>query len=160
MRKPRPLVVIESPFRGRFPEENVEFARRAMEDAYRRGERPFASHLLYTQILDDGDPEQRVEGIELGWDFFHTADLVAVYVNNTAEHEGGISDGMRRGIQRADEIGVPVEYRTVPGWEKDRARFRGDLEFIDQLMREIRPALRSGVKRVLRATGIGQAGDC
>lgn len=47
-------VVVESPFAGDI-QKNIEYARKCMADCLKRGEAPFASHLLYTQdgILDD-----------------------------------------------------------------------------------------------------------
>ena len=61
------IVIIESPFKGRTPEEeaeNIEYARKAMRDSLYRGEPPFASHLLYPQMLDDADEDERRMGIE------------------------------------------------------------------------------------------------
>lgn len=60
----RPIVTIESPYRGDTPEQiaaNIEFARACVADSLRRGESPFASHLLYTQpgILRDDDYAER-----------------------------------------------------------------------------------------------------
>ena len=42
---------------------SVGDARRAMLDCLKRGEAPFASHLLYTQALDDSDAAHRKLGI-------------------------------------------------------------------------------------------------
>lgn len=106
----RPLVIIESPYAGEV-ERNVRYARLAMRDSILRGERPFASHLLYTQpgILDDSKPTERALGIGLGFDFWEQATLIAFYVDL------GWSRGMlvakeRRGVFRFDE-------RRLPGWE-------------------------------------------
>ena len=44
------FVIVESPYAGDVA-ANVEYARAAVADCLRRGEAPFASHLLYT--LDD-----------------------------------------------------------------------------------------------------------
>lgn len=101
----RPLVIIESPYKG--DPENIAYAKRAMRDSIARGERPFASHLLYTQVLDDSDHDDRELGMELGWDFLHHADLVAVYTDR------GISEGMYRGMERAKLVGVPIAQRWV-----------------------------------------------
>ena len=73
----------------------------------RRAERPFASHALYTQFLDDTDKEERERGMRLGWDFLHSADLVAIYMDR------GLTDGMRRGVGRAESVGVPTEVRYL-----------------------------------------------
>lgn len=86
-----------------------------MRDSLMRGESPFASHLLYTQlgVLDDGDPDERTLGIDAGFAFRYIARVTAVYTDR------GISRGMRLGIAHADEIGHHVEYRQI---ESPRAR--------------------------------------
>jgi hypothetical protein len=62
-------VAIESPFAGKDAAElayNREYALAAMRDCLARGESPYASHLLLTQLLDDEIPEQRELGISAG----------------------------------------------------------------------------------------------
>ena len=58
-------VVIESPYAGDV-KANVAFAQRLCRFACERGYAPIASHLLYTQFLDDNIPEERSMGIEAG----------------------------------------------------------------------------------------------
>lgn len=108
------LVIIESPFAGRGTtatdrERNVEYGRRAMADCLRRGEAPFASHLLYTLpgVLDDDVPDERRLGIEAGLAWGERADATVVY------EDLGVSDGMALGIERARRAGRPVEYRSL-----------------------------------------------
>ena len=63
------IVIIESPFKGNTPAEeaeNIAYAKEAMRDSLYRGEAPFASHLLYPQMLDDADEDERRMGIEAG----------------------------------------------------------------------------------------------
>ena len=102
-------VVIESPLAGAV-ERNVAYARAAMLDSLRRNEAPFASHLFYTQVLDDLAPDERKLGIEAGLSWGVVAELVAVYENL------GISAGMAAGIETARARGLPVEFRRLPGW--------------------------------------------
>jgi len=106
------LVVIESPLSGD-RERNKRYARAAMLDCLRRGEAPYASHLLFDQpgLLDDDVPEQRVAGMLAGFAWGACADLVAVYTDL------GISPGMWAGVERAVGAGQSVETRTLPGWE-------------------------------------------
>lgn len=101
-------VIIESPYAGDI-HTNTEYARCCMSDSFRRQEAPFASHLLYTQhgILDDSNAHDRRLGTEAGFMWVHSADLVAVYVDR------GISDGMRQGIERARDRGIPIEVRAL-----------------------------------------------
>ena len=102
------LVVIESPYAGNV-EDNERYARACMADSLARGEAPFASHLLYTQqgVLDDTSPAERDLGMRAGFAWGVGADAVAVYTDR------GISAGMRAGIERAEAIGLPIEYRRL-----------------------------------------------
>ena len=80
-----------------------------------RGEAPIASHLLFTQpgILNDNDPEERKLGIGAGHAWTGVADLVVVYTDR------GMSSGMKRGIEAALEVGTPIEYRTLSGYQSE-----------------------------------------
>ncbi|MDD5749435.1 MAG: hypothetical protein PHO91_01450 [Patescibacteria group bacterium] len=105
------LVIIESPFAGT-PEEvatNIQYARACLLDCLKRGEAPFASHLLYTQegVLDDTVPEQRRLGIEAGLAWGQKATATVVYLDR------GISQGMVQGIIRALNEGRAVEPRSL-----------------------------------------------
>lgn len=101
-------VVVESPFAGDV-QKNIDYARKCMADCLKRGEAPFASHLLYTQdgILDDDIPHERELGIEAGFVWGELAEKVVVY------QDLGISSGMQLGIDKASARGVPVEYRRI-----------------------------------------------
>ena len=107
----RPLVLVESPFAGN-RETNAQYLRKAMRDCVLRGEAPFASHMLYTQFLDDDVPEERAAGIESGLAWGSHAEKTVVY------RDLGISGGMQLGIDRALEEERPVEYRTLAGWQE------------------------------------------
>ena len=100
------LVAIESPYSGDV-EGNAKFARACMLDSLRRGEAPLASHLLYTQVLDDLQPVEREMGMRAGWAWNAHAEKVVVYVDR------GVSLGMRRGIDSAVKRGIKIEYRTL-----------------------------------------------
>ncbi len=103
-------VIIESPFAGKSKktlERNIEYARRAMNDSLKRGEAPFLSHLLYTQVLDDTDPVQRFIGIEAGLSWGEAAEATIVY------EDYGITDGMYQGIHRARCDERPIVYRRI-----------------------------------------------
>lgn len=103
-------VVIESPLspsNGHSFESNQEYARRCMSDSLKRGEAPYASHLLYTQMLDDFDPEERKLGMEAGFLWGEAANTVAVYTDR------GMSSGMIEGIKRAQARGANIEFRSL-----------------------------------------------
>lgn len=111
----RRRVYLESPFSapdaaGRA--RNRSFLLAAMRDSVFRMESPFASHLLFTQFLDDDVPHERAAGLECGFAWALVgAEATVVYVNL------GISPGMRLGIEAAEKVGRPVEYRELDGWK-------------------------------------------
>lgn len=102
------LVILESPFMGD-EERNRKYAIECMKDCFKRGEYPFASHLLYTLggITDETIPEERELGIEAGLAWGRFAEATIVYTDL------GITEGMRQGIERAKKEGRPVEYRKL-----------------------------------------------
>lgn len=106
------LVVVESPLSAptrQGIEENKKYARECVLDCLRRGEAPYASHLLFDQpgLLDDTDADQRKLGMEAGFMWGRLAHLIAVYVDR------GISTGMQRGIDFYRGEGIEVEYRKL-----------------------------------------------
>jgi len=100
------LVILESPWAGDI-ERNEWYAHACMLDCIKRGEAPFASHLLYTLVLDEDNPDERKQGIELGHEWMKAADKVVVYTDL------GISEGMKKGIDRAITLGIPFEFRKI-----------------------------------------------
>lgn len=104
------LVILESPLRPKTSRKNRAYALACLRDSLTRGEAPFASHLLYTLVLDDDVEAEREEGIEAGLAWGVVADLTAVYCDL------GISDGMRQGIERAKLEERTVVMRTIEGW--------------------------------------------
>lgn len=104
-------VIVESPFAGDI-ERNLAYVRAAMRDCILRGEAPMASHALYTQpgVLDDNDAEERMMGIHAGFAWRKFASKTVVYTDL------GTSKGMQYGIAHANEIGQPVEFRSLEGW--------------------------------------------
>ena len=105
------LVVIESPYKGENPSErerNIRYLYACMKDSINRGEAPYASHALYTQILNEEDDVERTLGIEMGLLWGANANLVAVYADL------GLTDGMKLGIQRAEQDGRRVVFRFLP----------------------------------------------
>ena len=91
-------VIIEIPFAGD-EKRNKVYARACIKDCFRRGEAPFASHLLYTQdgILDDNIPEERELGIKSGFAWGIMAEATVVYIDY------GITPGMQKGIEQAEK---------------------------------------------------------
>lgn len=107
-------VIIESPYAGATPElldRNIRYLRACLRDSLLRGEAPFASHALYTLpgVLADSLPEERERGILAGFQWREVAALTAVY------EDYGITEGMRRGILHARELGHVIEIRRIGG---------------------------------------------
>ena len=91
-------VILESPYGSDsvvVVDRNTRYARAAMLDSLKRGEAPMVSHLLYTQVLDDRDRDDRHMGIEAGLAWGSVVDATVVYVDL------GITSGMEKGIGRA-----------------------------------------------------------
>jgi hypothetical protein len=108
-------VIVESPYAGDV-ERNVRYARAAMFDCLQRGEAPYASHLLYTQVgvLNDADPVERERGIRAGFAWRSVAEATVVYTDL------GTSRGMEYGIAHARAAAQPIEYRALGGeWASD-----------------------------------------
>lgn len=99
-------VVIESPYKGDV-ERNEAYGRKCLFDSLSRGEAPFMGHLLYTQVWDDTDPEQRRKGINAHCAWIDKCDAVIIY------NDLGISDGMIKAIDYARHQGKPIEHRSV-----------------------------------------------
>ncbi len=102
----RPAVALESPFAGDV-EANIQYARLAMADSITRGEAPFAGHLLYTQVLADASPTERELGIRSHLAYVQRSARVAVY------EDLGVSSGMQRAVDLAENLGIPVETRRI-----------------------------------------------
>jgi hypothetical protein len=101
-------VILESPYAGDV-EANIEYARACLKDCLARSEAPIASHLIYTQVLDDTVPEERKLGISAGLAWCEVADAMVVYTDRE------ISRGMANGIMAAKDAGLPIEYRKLYG---------------------------------------------
>ncbi len=94
------LVYIASPLSGDV-EQNLDFARKACRYAIFQGEIPFAPHLLYTQMLDDGSAEERQRGIDMGNRVLERCDELWLCGDR-------ISSGMAGERDLAEQLGLPV----------------------------------------------------
>lgn len=99
---------------------NTYYARAAMLDCLLRGEAPYASHLLYTQVLDDDEEEERRRGMEAGIELSHR-----LLLDEDAQHvfydELGISGGMRAATAKLYPSDAPPRYDLRQLGEKARA---------------------------------------
>lgn len=113
-------VILESPYAGDV-KRNVDYAWRCVIDSCRRGEAPFASHLLYTFAVDTSryareghgggdDPEHwltREAGLQRCEAWRRVAAKTVFYVDL------GWSSGMLRAMAHAEQLGQTVEIRTL-----------------------------------------------
>lgn len=106
-------VILESPYQGDLM-LNEFYATLAARDCLFHGEAPFLSHVLYAAsgILDDDDALERDMGIAAGLAWGAQAEASVVYTDL------GISPGMQRGIDTANALKRPVEFRTLQGWSE------------------------------------------
>lgn len=101
------LIYIASPYAGDV-EANVAFAKLACRYAIGQGHTPIAVHLLYPQMLDDGDPAERELGLRLGHRVLRSCDELWAFGDR-------ISAGMRREMEEAGTLGLPI--RRIPDQE-------------------------------------------
>ena len=102
-------VILESPHKGNLIQRflNRRYARACLKDSLRRGEAPLASHLLYTQVLDDGSSFDRSLGINAGLIWGDLAEYAVIYIDR------GVTPGMGMGINRHLQNGLAIEYRSL-----------------------------------------------
>jgi len=96
----KPLIYIASPLSGDMA-RNLEFARQACRYAIAQNAVPFAPHLLYTQILDDGSPAERQLGIDMGSQILRLCDELWLC-------GARISPGMAEEKELAESLDIPV----------------------------------------------------
>ena len=94
------LIYMASPYAGDI-EKNTEFAKRACRHVMNEGHAFFAPHLLYPQLLNDANPQERQTGLAMGLAVLPRCDELWCY----GEH---ISHGMLLEIQEADRLGISV----------------------------------------------------
>ncbi len=105
-----PLVCVESPYAANEEytvKQNIEYAKRCVLDCIALREIPFASHLLYSQMLDDTKRIERALGIHMGYQWMLCCDKVVVYIDH------GISEGMQAAITFAYSNSMFVERRKL-----------------------------------------------
>ena len=94
------LIYAASPYAGDV-EKNIAFAKKACRHVMDQGHAFFAPHLLYPQLLDDTDPQERKAGLSMGLAMLSQCDELWCYGDY-------ISSGMRFEIEEADRLGIPV----------------------------------------------------
>lgn len=108
---PPKLVIVESPYRATpyySQEQHRLYLHHCIADCIRRGEAPFASHLLLPEVLNDDDEYERQLGIRVGLCWGKYADCVVVY------SDLGVSQGMKNAIEKYKQMNKPIEWRHLP----------------------------------------------
>lgn len=100
------LVVIESPYAGDV-ERNRKYLQRCIKDSLDRGEFPFASHQMYTDALDDTNPEDREKGIRGGFEWGSCANEVIFFVDY------GMSPGMHKALDHWLSQGKKITFLKI-----------------------------------------------
>lgn len=113
-RKHKKLVFICSPFAGDI-ETNTGRARRYGRYAVAEKVVPIIPHLMYPQFLEEGDPEERQLGIDMGLVLLSRCHELWVFGDR-------ISTGMSIEIARAKRWNIPIRYFTTQCKESGGAR--------------------------------------
>ena len=113
-RKRKKLVFICSPFAGDI-ETNTRRARRYGRFAVVEKVVPIIPHLMYPQFLEEGDPEERQLGIDMGLILLSRCHELWVFGDR-------ISTGMSIEIKRAKRWNIPIRYFTTQCEETGGAR--------------------------------------
>lgn len=105
------FVVVESPYQHytfAHPDPRyIEYAKAAMAHSLSKGEAPFLSHLLYTQVMSEYMGMDREWGITANLTVIKKADIVAFYVDY------GMSPGMKSALTVVKELDIPFERRSL-----------------------------------------------
>lgn len=96
------LVYISSPLRGDI-ERNIQRARDYCAYAASCGVIPLAPHTIFTQYLNDEQPEQREQGLRMGHDLLWRCDELWIMGST-------ISAGMQEEINLAKKFYLPILY--------------------------------------------------
>ena len=102
--KERPKVYIVSRYAGDV-ENNVASAIRYCRFAIDKKKMPIAAHLLYPQIVDDNNPDEREIGTMYGLALLALCDEVWCFGET-------LSAGMEQEIKEAKRQGKPIKYFT------------------------------------------------
>ena len=119
-------VFICSPYRGNI-EENTKSAQFFSKIIIGTGRVPVAPHLYFPQFLNEENPHERMNGIEMGLELMNVCDEVYVFGFT-------ITEGMKFELEHAKKKRIPVrlydEYmnavnlRTLPIDERATSEYR------------------------------------
>jgi hypothetical protein len=99
------VAYICSPYRANDKKQRKqydEYVKRLTKMAIDSGIAPVTPHMYITQVLDDGNKEDRAAGLAAGISLLYRCDVL-IYGNKY-----GISEGMHNELKRADECNIPA----------------------------------------------------
>ncbi|MDD3963140.1 MAG: hypothetical protein PHU76_01630 [Synergistaceae bacterium] len=106
------IIYVASPYAGDV-EKNIEYAKRACRTVMEQGHAFFAPHLLYPQVLDDGNLMERHRGIDMGLAMLSRCDELWAFGEC-------MSSGMIAELDEAERLGIPAR-RMQLAEEKESA---------------------------------------
>lgn len=126
------MIYVASPYAGDI-ETNVEFAVAACDFVLRCGNGFIAPHLFYPKILDDSDPKQRKQGLEMGLTLLERSDALWFF----GDH---VSAGMRVEIEYASQKNIPIRQITkdeveMPEFQRQQQLLRPTLSPVEKMAR-------------------------
>jgi hypothetical protein len=113
------IVFICSPFAGDL-ELNTIRARRYGRFAVTKNVVPIIPHLMYTQFLEENDPEERKLGMEMGLILLSKCQELWVFGRE-------LSTGMAAEVRRAKKWNIPIRYFTTECREMTGQREYGEI---------------------------------
>ncbi len=94
------IIYVVSPYAGDI-EKNTEFAKTACRFVMNEGHAFFCPHLLYPNILDEQNPQQRQLGLDMGLAMLQNCNELWCF----GDH---ISYGMMAEIEEAQRLSIPT----------------------------------------------------
>lgn len=99
--KDKKIIYVCSKYRGDV-KLNTHFAIGYCMGVYKMGHIPIAPHLYFTRFLDDNDPKEREDGLEMGLSLLRLCDELWVFGKDN------ISEGMQMEINFAKKNNIPI----------------------------------------------------
>ena len=124
------LIYVCTPYRASTSEElaeNIRLAKRVCKRVLSENDVPYAPHLFFPGFLDEDNPNERMNGIEMGLELMDACDEVYLFGFN-------ITEGMKFELDHARAKRIPVclydenmsrvNIRTLPIDERATADYR------------------------------------
>ena len=100
------MVYVASRVRGSL-QQNLANAKKYCRYCVLQGVVPIVSHLMYVGALNDEDPTERKLGTNLGITILQAGFIDELWAFTDSE---GPSEGMKKEIEIAEELNIPVHY--------------------------------------------------